>query len=228
MILQDSAQLLGDSFVNLWYGIIAFIPNLIIAVIIFIVGWIVGALIGNAIDSLFKAAKIDHALRKTGMDAALSRAGLNLNTGKFVGALVKWFIVVAFLIASFNVLHLSEVNDFLRIVVIGYLPQVIASVLIILVTVVVADVLGRIISTSAKAAEVKSANFLGVLAKWVIYVIGVLAAISQLGIAQQIIQTVFTGVVVAVSVAIGLAFGLGGQQAASEVISKVRGEIASK
>ena len=121
-----------------------------------------------------------------------------------------------------------EVNDFLRIVVIGYLPQVIASVLIILVTVVVADVLGRIISTSAKAAEVKSANFLGVIARWVIYIIGVLAAISQLGIAQQIIQTVFTGVVVAVSVAIGLAFGLGGQQAASEVISKVRGEISSK
>ena len=228
MILQDSAQLLGDSFVNLWYGIIAFIPNLIIAIIIFVVGWIVGALIGNAVDSLFKAAKVDHALRKTGMDAALSRAGLNLNTGKFVGALVKWFIIVAFLIASFNVLHLSEVNDFLRIVVIGYLPQVIASVLIILVTVVVADVLGRIISTSAKAAEVKSANFLGVIARWVIYIIGVLAAISQLGIAQQIIQTVFTGVVVAVSVAIGLAFGLGGQQAASEVITKVRGEISSK
>ena len=228
MILQDSAQLLGDSFINLWYGIVAFIPNLVVTVIIFVVGWIAGALIGGAIDSLFKAARIDHVLKKTGIDSALTRAGLSLNTGRFVGTLVKWFIVVAFLIASFNVLHLSEVNDFLRIVVIGYLPQVIASVLILLVTVVVADVVNGVISSSAKAAEVKSANLLGVVAKWVIYIIGVLAAVSQLGIAQQIIQTVFTGVVVAVSIAIGLAFGLGGQQAASEVITKVRGEISSK
>ncbi len=225
MILQNSAQALGNSLTSLWNGVIAFIPNIIIAIIIFVVGWIVGALIGNAIDQLFKAAKVDHFLRKTGLDSTLARAGINLDSGKFIGALVKWFIIVAFLIASFNVLGLVEVTQFLQVVVLGYLPQVIAAVLILLVAVVVGDAVCKLIAGSAKAAEIRSANFLGLLAKWVIWVIGVLAAISQLGIAQQIIQTVFTGVVVAFSVAFGLAFGLGGQQAASEVIAKFRNEI---
>ncbi len=228
MILQDSGTMLATSFSNLWLGVVSFIPNLVIAVVIFVVGWIIGSLIGSAIDSLFKATKVDGVLRKTGVDEALTRAGMVLDSGKFVGGLVKWFVIVAFLIASFDVLHLSQVNDFLKVVVIGYLPQVIATVLILLVTAVIADVLQRVVSSSAKAAEVSSANFLGSVAKWVIWVIGILAAVSQLGIAQTIIQTLFTGVVVALSIAFGLAFGLGGQAAASDVIQKVRSEIANR
>ena len=227
-MFQDSSVVLADAFTNLWSGVIAFIPNIVIALVIFIVGWIIASLIGNLIEELFKRIKVDHALRKTGLDEAMTKAGLVLNSGKFLGGLVKWFIIVVFLIASFNVLKLDQVNEFLKSVVIQYLPQVIVAVLILLVSAVIAEALQKIVSSSAKAAGVKPANLLGAIAKWIILIFAILTALFQLGIAPGIIQTIFTGVVVALSVAFGLAFGLGGQQAASDVIAKVRSEISDR
>lgn len=227
-MLQESGNVIVSSFSNLWYGIISFIPNLIIALIIFIVGWIFASLIARAVVSLFKAAKVDGLLKKTGIDETLAKAGMVLDSGKFIAGLVKWFVIVAFLIASFDVLHLAEVNSFLKGVVIVYLPRVIAAALILLIAIVIADVVQRVVSSSAKAAELKHANFIGSVVKWVVSIVGVLASLAQLGIAGDIIQTLFTGVVVALSIAVGLAFGLGGQNAAAGVIEKLRSDISEK
>lgn len=228
MALQETGVVLSDAFTNLWFGIVSFIPNLVIALVILIAGWIIGALVGKVIEQIFTGAKVDIALRRTGVDETLSKAGIVLNSGKFVGGLVKWFVVVAFLIASFDVLRLSQVNEFLKGVVIGYLPQVIAAVLIILVAVVIGDVVAKLVRSSAKAAELKGANLLGAVSKWVIWVVGALAALDQLGIGQAVLQTLFTGIVVALSLAFGLAFGLGGQSAASSAVEKIKREVADK
>ncbi len=228
MAFQETGTVLSDAFTNLWFGIVSFIPNLVIALVILIAGWIIGALVGKVIEQIFTGAKVDIALRRTGVDETLSKAGIVLNSGKFVGGLVKWFVVVAFLIASFDVLRLSQVNEFLKGVVIGYLPQVIAAVLILLVAVVIGDAVAKLVRSSAKAAELKGANLLGAVAKWVIWVVGALAALDQLGIGQAVLQTLFTGIVVALSLAFGLSFGLGGQAAASSAIDKIKREIADK
>jgi hypothetical protein len=71
-----------------------------------------------------------------------------------------------------------------------------------------------------------SAGFVGAVARWSIWIIAILAALSQLGIASGILQTLFTGVVVALSLAFGLSFGLGGQEAASRFIERMRAEMS--
>lgn len=228
MVFQDSSIVLADAFTNLWAGVIAFIPNIVIAIVIFVVGWIIASVIGSVIEEIFKRIKLDQALRKTGLEDTLAKAGIVLNSGRFVGGLVKWFIIVVFLVACFNVLNLSQVNIFLQDVVLSYLPQVIVAVLILLVSAVIAEAVQKIITSSAKAAGVGHANFLGAVAKWVIWIFAILTALLQLNIAPGIIQTLFTGVVVALSVAFGLAFGLGGQQAAADAISRVRQEISDR
>ena len=141
---------------------------------------------------------------------------------------MRWFVIIAFLIASFEILGLTQVNDFLKGVVLGYLPNVIASVLILMVAVVLADVVRKAVVTGIQAAGISSANFLGSVAKWAIWIVAFFAALSQLGIAPAVLQTLFTGVVIALSLALGLSFGLGGQDAASRYIEKVRGEISKK
>lgn len=228
MMLENTSMVLQDAFTNLWFGIISYIPNLVVSVFILIVGWAVATVVGKVIERAFVSAKVDKAIEKTGVDETLARAGIVLNTGKFIGGLVKWFIIVAFLIAAFDVLHLSQVNEFLKGVVIGYLPQVIASVLILLVSVVIADAISKVVSSSAKAANLKGANFLSTVTRWVIWVVGGIAALDQLGIGQSVLQTLFTGIVVALSLAFGLSFGLGGQQAASSVIEKMKRGISDK
>jgi len=225
MFLTTWADVLQSAFVGLFYGLVAFIPELVVAVIIFVIGWLVGAGLGRVVAQIVASLRVDHALRQAGVERVLERAGFTLNSGAFLGALVKWFFIVVFLLAALDVLHLTVVSTFLATVVLGYLPQVIAAVLILLVAAVVADVMQRVVSGSARAANLSSANFLGAVTKWAIWIFAVLAALAQLQVATVFVQTLFTGVVVAIALALGLSFGLGGQTAAARYIEKVREQI---
>jgi hypothetical protein len=226
MLLQTWSEVLVRSFQELWFGIVGFVPNVIVAVIIFIAGWVVGSVLGKGIAQVIKRLNIDKLFRSVGMEETLGRAGINLNTGMFLGELVKWFIVVAFLIASLDVLGLNQVNAFLQQVVLGYLPNVIIAALILILAAVIADIARRIVTSSAQAAELPTARLIGGVTKWAIWIFALLAAAYQLGIAGALAQTLFTGIVAMFSIAGGLAFGLGGKEAASDFIEKLREDVA--
>ncbi len=228
MLIQTWADVLTRSFQDLWLGVVAFIPNVVVAIIIFILGWLVGAALGRVVAQVIKSLKVDNALKSTGLSDAVERAGFTLDSGAFLGALVKWFFIVVFLVAALDVLGLNQVNVFLQTVVLSYLPHVIVAVLIILVGAVIAQVAREIITGAAKAAHVHSAGVAGSIAKWAVWIFAILAALDQLQVASAFVQTLFTGVIVAVSLAFGLAFGLGGQDAAGRYIERVKGELDHK
>jgi small-conductance mechanosensitive channel len=225
MVFTTWADVLSQSFQNLFYGLVTFIPNLVVAIVIFIVGWLVGVGLGRVVEQIVDALRVDHALRSTGIESLLSRAGFGLSSGRFLGFLVKWFFIIVFLVASLDVLHLTTVNLFISDVVLGYLPQVIVAVLILLVAAVVAEAVERVVVGSAKAASLRSAGFLGKVARYAIWIFALLAALAQLNVAAAFVQTLFTGVVIAVSLAIGLAFGLGGQASAGRYLEHLQSEM---
>jgi hypothetical protein len=228
MLIQTWADVLTASFQNLWLGIVAFVPNIIVAVIIFVLGWLVGAALGRIIAQVLKSIKLDAALKNTGLNEAVERAGFTLDSGAFLGMLVQWFFIIVFLMASLEVLGLTQVNLFLQNVVLAYLPQVIVAALILLVGAVVAQVAKDLVGGAAKAAGVHGAGFAGSVAMWAVWVFSIIAALDQLQVAQAFIQTLYTGVIIAVSLAIGLAFGLGGQDAAARAIEKMRSQMGDK
>ncbi|TAL49429.1 hypothetical protein EPN83_00785 [Patescibacteria group bacterium] len=228
MIITTWRDVLTASFQDLWGGIAQIVPNLVVAIIIFVLGWVVGTIVGRVIQQLFRSIRIDEALKKTGADEILHRGGLSLNSGGFVGGLVKWFIIIVFLIAAFDVLGLSQVNTFLREVVLAYLPRVIVAVLVLLVGGVLGEVMQRVVVSSARAAEIRASAMLGAITRWAIWIFAFLAALVQLGVAAAFSQTLFTGFVIALALALGLAFGLGGQEAAADFIRKMRSEMADR
>ncbi len=228
MLLNTWGEVLTLSFQNLWVGVINFVPNLIVAIVILVIGWLLGALLGRAVWQVFRSLKVDEALRRAGFEAFVRRGGMDLDSGAFIGALVKWFVIVVFLVAAFDVLGLAQVNVFLQDVVLGYLPLVIVAALVLLVGGVVGDVTGRVVSTAARTANIGSAHFAGAIAKWAIWIFAILVALSQLGIAAAFSQTLFTGLVIAISLALGLSFGLGGQEAAGQFIGRLRGEMSGR
>lgn len=225
MVFTTWADVLSQSFQNIFYGLVSFVPNIVIAIIIFIVGWLVGVGVGRVVEQIINALRVDQALKATGIEKVLSRAGFALSSGKFLGFLVKWFFIIVFLVASLDVLHLTTVNLFISDVVLGYLPQVIVAVLILLVAAVLAESARRVVEGSAKAASLHAAGFLGKVAQYAIWIFAFLAALAQLNVATGFVQTLFTGVVIAVSLAVGLAFGLGGQKAAERYIDRLGSEI---
>lgn len=227
MIVQSWFDVLRASFYNLSWGVINFIPAFLFAVIIFIVGWVVGALIGKVVAQVIRAIRVDQALRSAGVEAAVQRAGYKLDSGAFIGFLIKWFIIIVFLLASLQVLGLTQVSLFLSQVVLYYLPQVIIAALILLFGAVIAEVVRNLVVGSARAAGLHSAGFVGTLARWAIWVVAILAALTQLGIATAILQTLWTGIVVALALAFGLAFGLGGQDTAARFLERTREQMHS-
>jgi small-conductance mechanosensitive channel len=226
MVFTTWADVLNQSFQSLFYGLVAFIPNLVVALVIFIVGWIIGAGLGRIVTQVVNSLRIDQALKQAGVDRVLSRAGFELSSGRFLGWLVEWFFIIVFLVAALDVLHLSTVNMFLSEVVLGYLPQVIVAVMILLVAAVLAEAADRVVAGSAKAAQLHAAGFLGKVARYAIWIFAILAALNQLGIAPQLVQILWTGIVIAVALAVGLSFGLGGQAAAAKYLDHLQREIS--
>ena len=225
MVFNTWADVLSQSFQNLSYGLITFIPNLVIAIIIFFVGWLIGVGVGRVVAQIIDALRIDRALRTTGLERVLSRAGFELSSGRFLGFLVKWFFIIVFLVASLQVLGLTQVNLFISSVVLGYLPQVIVAVLILFVAAMIAEAAERVVAGSARAASLNAAGFFGKVARYSIWIFAILAALDQLNVATAFLQTLFMGIVIAVSLAVGLAFGLGGQKAAERYIDHLQSEI---
>jgi hypothetical protein len=228
MVIQTWVEVLQQSFSNLLWGVISFIPNFVFAVVIFLIGWFVGVLLGRVVDEAIKAIRVDHALRAAGVEDVMHRAGYKLNSGAFLGALVKWFVIIVFLLASLQLLGLSQVTYFLQEIVLSFLPQVIVAVLVLLVAAVVADVAQGVVAGAARAAGIRSAGVAGTVAKWAIWGFAIIVALSQIGIATAYFQTLFTGLVVALSLAFGLAFGLGGQETAARFLEKTREGMSNR
>lgn len=228
MLVQTWGDVLRTSFQEMWRGVAGFVPNLVVAIIIFIAGWVIAVVIGRLIAQVIKSLKIDNLFRSLGTEEALNRAGMRLDVGAFIGALVKWFIIVVFLMAAVNVLGLSEVNGFLRDVVLGYLPNVLAAALILILAAVIANAVQMLVTGTARAAEIPSAGFMGGIARWAIWIFAILAALSQLGIAQAFMQILFTGLVAMLALGAGLAFGLGGKDTAARFLERMRKDISDR
>jgi hypothetical protein len=224
-IFQTWGEAFTYSLQGIWASFINFVPAFLFAVIIFIIGWVIGSIIGKAIDQVIGALKIDKMLEGAGIDSVMQKAGMRLNIGGFIGAVVKWFIIVVFLVASLDILQLTAVTDFLKNDVLGYLPHVIVAALVLVVATVVSDFMGKVVTSGAKAANIRSANFLGSLVRYAIWIFAFIIALSELGIAAGYMQILFTGLVAMLAIAGGLAFGLGGKEWANNAISHVNDRI---
>ena len=205
----------------LWVEIMQFLPQLLIAILVLILGWIVGGILGRMIQKLFTKLHLDDLLDKAGVDDLSKRAGYNFRPGHFVGALVKWFIILAFAVVAFDILGLEEVTTFMREVVLGYLPQVFVSVLILFAAMVIAGLASKSLEAMLRAGGTKKPEFFAKVAYYLVIAFGVMAALNQLSIADELVETLFMGIVFALSLGLGLAFGLGGKDAAARYIDRM-------
>ena len=98
MTISTWSEVLTLSFQNLWYGVVGFVPNLLAAMVIVLVGWGIGAIFGRVVSQIIKSIKVDDMLRRAGVEDFLNKGGLELNSGDFLGALVKWFVMLVFLL----------------------------------------------------------------------------------------------------------------------------------
>lgn len=224
---QTWGNLLLESFQDLWLRFINFLPELLAALFVFIVGWLIAVAIERLIVLVVEKLWIEKASERIKLKELLERAEIRMSVGQILGALVKWFFMLIFLLAASDILGLSEVTSFLNDVL-GYVPNVVVAVVILLLGLVFGRFAERIVGGSVKAARLSTGHMLGTLAKWMIYVFAVLAALVQLQIADDLLQALFTGFVAMLAIAGGLAFGLGGREEAQRMLSNLRNDLTKR
>jgi hypothetical protein len=209
-MLQSWPDVFVSASQNLVQGFFEFIPGFLGAIIIFAVGWVLAVMVSRAIEHILNLIKIDSLFKEIGTERVLERMGFKLRVGRFIGEVVRWFIVIAFLIPSLEVLGLSSINDFLRNDVLGYLPNIFVAALVLIIASYISDALHKFIEGSARAVNSRAARMSATISRWAIWVFAVIIALSELGIAEQFMSALFIGIVAMLSLAGGLAFGLGG------------------
>ena len=225
--VQPWGGAIQESLTQLWMRFTTFLPTLIGALLVFLLGLIVASIIGKVVEKIVRAARVDHAVEGLNFSEKLKRFGIETTVSHIIGQLVEWFLILVFLMAATDILGLVQVTEFLNSIIL-YFPNVVVATIILTIAFLLGSVTYAVVRGSTLAAGVMSATLLATLVRWAIIVFGLLAALIQLGIAASLVNTLFIGIVAAFSLAIGLSFGLGGKDEAALILRKIREEMTEK
>ena len=219
--VNTTGESLSATFNDMWEGLIGFLPNLIGALLILALGFLVAALFHKLAEKILKALKIKELFDKFRITAMFEKAGHKFSIVSLLASVIYWLIIIVFITVAVETLGLTQISDFLRSIVF-YLPNIVVAIAIIVIGILISSFVEDLIRNTTHAVKVGSAPFLGRLAKWVIMVFAILAALNQLNVAQNLIAILFQGIVVMLALAGGLAFGLGGKDYAREILERFK------
>jgi len=199
--------------------ITAFLPALIGAIIIFVVGWIIARLVKAAVERLLKLVRFDKATEKTGVQGFLKKGDIAKLPSEIIGVLVYWFIMIIVITATLDALGIPIVSDLFNSIFL-YIPSVVAAIIVLILGFLLGTLLSAIVKTAASNAGLKNAEGLGKLALYAVVFFSAAIALIQLGIGEEIVASAFGLIFGAAALALALAFGLGGRDVAAEYLKR--------
>lgn len=221
MSIQNWGDAIALAFVGAWQKFIIFIPELVAAIIVFVIGWIIAVGVGELVEKIIVGLHIDEGLERIDMGLRMRNIGWHLKISTLLGGLVKWFLILIFLLSAVNILGLTQVSDLLNKIIL-YIPNVVAAVIILAVAFLLGNFVYTIVRAGTEGMSESASRFISIVSKWSIVIFGILAALIQLGIAPSLVNTLFIGLVALIVIAGGLAFGLGGREEAALLLKRMR------
>ena len=229
---METVQNWGDavmvSVTTALQNFIGFLPALVGAILILVLGWIVAGLIAGLVERVLKTVGFERAASATGISTMIQRSGSDFTASKVVAEIVKWFIRLIAIQAAASILGLDQITAIINAILL-WLPNLVVAIAIIVIGALIARFVGGVVRGSTAQMGFSNPELLGNVAHYAILTFAVIAAVDQLGIAETVVNTLFVGLVGTVVIAAGLAFGLGGQQTAARITEGwyQRGQAAS-
>lgn len=198
-------------------SLIVFIPKLIIAIGVFLVGWLLGGWIKTLVKGGLHAINVTALTKNTSLEKFLKKAEVRMRIEEIIGEVFRWIIIYIFLIASVNVIGLTTVSAFLTNLL-SYIPQIISASIILALGILAAGLVESVVKSAVGGFDLATGRLIGKIASYTVVVFATLAAIGELGIAQQYINILLIGFVAMMSLGLGLAFGLGAKDVISDIL----------
>jgi hypothetical protein len=206
------------SWSQVWTAFLQVLPTVLGAIIIFAIGLVLAYWAKRLVGEFLRIVKLDKVSKSAGIDAYLAKADIKLDAIGLISTLVEWLIVLVFFLAVVDILGLTVVSTVLTRVL-GYVPNILAAVLIFGAGYIVANLVDGLVRGALVSVDHDAAKPLGKVARWVIMLIAFFAAVEQLQIAQGLISTFFQGLTYTLVLVIGLSVGLGSKDLVSKVLN---------
>jgi small-conductance mechanosensitive channel len=224
--VTQSVTSLSDALMQMLYSIIAYLPNIIAAIIILLIGWVVGRLLGKYISRFLDKIGVDDALLKTSVGKAIEQTGTSVVD--FFNIIVRWFVYLIAILAAANVLQLDILTNLLHAIVI-YLPNILVFLIILIAGFILVDYFADFLSGWGRAQKVAFMDPIVMALRIFLYFIIVMLALTQLLIDLTIIYIFLTpiawgvGIGIGAGIAVFLAYGL--KDRAPEIMDNILGKI---
>ena len=197
----------------------AFLPRLLIAVVVVVAGWLLAKVARFAVVKALRAINFNVLTERSGLDGFLRQGGMAGDTTTIFGVLVYWLVILSALLIAFNGLGLTYITDLLGRVV-WFVPNVFVALLVLAFGAYFARFIGDTVITYCRNVKMQDALLLGKLAQYAVLAFVVLIALDQIKVGGDIIRESFLILLGGVVFAIALAFGLGGKDWAAERIEE--------
>ena len=208
---------LWASFRDAFAMILSAIPRILGFIIIVAIGWFVSSLLARAVTGLLRAIRFDELMQKSGLADFMNKMGTGIDSVGIFAGIVKWIVRVVVLLVAFDALGLPAVSDVMRQLLL-WLPNLVVAIFVLFIGGIAARALGNVVRGATAEGGFSNPETLSNVARTAVWSFAVVIAINQLGIATNLINTLFTGFVGALAIALGLAFGLGGRDLASRTL----------
>ena len=213
LLMQSQSEGMFQPLENALSTFLSYIPQLIGALIILIVGYIVAKVLQAVVGRVLQGIGFDRWMERGGIKQFFDRAETNQTPASILGALVFWFVFIIAITMAADALGIPQVSVVLA-QLIAYIPNIIAAILIL----ILAALLANFISGIVRGAT--GSDILASIAQYAIIVYAVFAALTQLGVAVQLTANTFLIVLGAVALAAAIAFGIGGREVAQDILEK--------
>jgi hypothetical protein len=213
---KDASEAVWYSFTHGLATIVAFLPAILGAIVVLLIGWVISGFLARLIEKGLKAIGLEHAVVRSGVGDFIARTGTTWTVSEIIAGLVKWIIRLIFIQAAAGLLGMPQLTAIMNSIIL-FIPNVIVAMAIIVIGALIARFLARLVQGSVTEMGVTNPIFFAQLTQYAVIGFSVVAAINQLGIARAVVNTLFIGLVASIALAAGLAFGLGGKDVAGQI-----------
>jgi hypothetical protein len=219
--------LIADPVREMLTKIMAYLPVLLGALVILIVGWLIAKAIKQLVDWLLTTVRFDILADKSGITEVLRKGNLKTTASQVLSGLVYWLIMIMVLVIVVNALGLPKASDILTSLF-AYVPKVIGALFVLVVAMFLANFVSGIVRTAAGNANLPKPEIFAGISRWAIIIFAAIISLGELGIATLLVTTTFNIILGGVCLALALAFGLGGKDAAARYIEELRQRRSGK
>lgn len=199
--------------------IAAFLPRLVLALIVIFAGWLLAKAIRFAVEKGLRAVNFGVLTERAGTDHFLQQGGLRGDTTTLFGLFAYWVTILAALIIAFNGLGLTYITDLLQRVEL-FAPKILVAMLVVVFGSYFARFVGEAVNTYCLDAQIPDSDILGKIARYLIMTFVIMIALSQVEVGGDIVQRTFLIILGGLVLALALAFGIGGKDWAAAMLER--------